>query len=455
MGRLPVHNDKCGPSSTSAKIEVCLLSDTEIGVAAMVSIRISRRPSLQVSLFILLVVLNVFTFFSSPPIGGDETLLVSTDFLHPATVKEHFSILDLHTVKTKTDTAADVAVALSHPLRHFQSLNNATLHSPNFTRPSFESIVKDHRNNVIVGDLQFLLDFAIIGFAKCGTSTMVEWLGAHPQVLCSSGEMPHLTLGKIGLFAKRQYNGLDADPRQLRAYKNPTDIQNLRAIRLLREYFPHTKLLIGIRHPIRWFESFYNHRIQNQGGDTMPDPDTLGEGCRKGSAGVCGKRANYHVSLVRLGKTNYSNEQDAFGKAEWKSLVKDKPKVSPNPVFLYDTQQLADKNELRSHQFRQDLQDFLGLPTPLPEVLRVSPGKTLNATEQAARDAKKIHICDDQHKGLRKKLLDKSRHSAYWIRTYFLQVSDVVVSSPDYFLEIMDSYLQDPCDNHNNETISK
>jgi hypothetical protein len=83
---------------------------------------------------------------------------------------------------------------------------------------------------------------------------MMEWLGLHSQIACFSGETPHLSKGMIGLFSKRLYNGLDSDPRKLRGYKNPTDIQNLRAIRLLREYFPDTKLFIGIRHPILWFQ---------------------------------------------------------------------------------------------------------------------------------------------------------------------------------------------------------
>ena len=60
-----------------------------------------------------------------------------------------------------------------------------------------DSIVKDHRNNVIVGDLQFLLDFAIVGHAKCGTSTMMEWLGLHGQISCFAGETPHVSAKTI------------------------------------------------------------------------------------------------------------------------------------------------------------------------------------------------------------------------------------------------------------------
>ena len=269
-------------------------------------------------------------------------------------------------------------------------------------------------------------------------------MGQHPQVLCREHELPHLTLGKLGLFAKNCYH-LDetGDPTKWRAYKNPSDIQNLRAIRLLRDYFPHTRLLIGIRHPIAWFQSFYNYRIQNTG--AMPDPYSL-EVCRKNSQGVCLKRADYHLSLVRLGKTNYTKEQDAFSYAsEWNDLVQDDPMHSPNPVFLYDTEQLADTDSQRTEQFRRDLQDFLGLLEPLPPVIHYSPGKILNETLQKERDAKKIDICSDQFLQLRQILFDKAKRSAYYIGKYFIHAPDVVVSSPDFFLEILDSYSQDPC----------
>jgi hypothetical protein len=83
---------------------------------------------------------------------------------------------------------------------------------------------------------------------------MMEWLGIHEQISCFQGETPHLNKGMMGAFVKRLYKGLDPSPLKLHGYKNPTDVQNLRAIRLLREYFPDTKLFIGIRHPILWFQ---------------------------------------------------------------------------------------------------------------------------------------------------------------------------------------------------------
>jgi hypothetical protein len=134
----------------------------------------------------------------------------------------------------------------------------------------------------------------------------------------------------------------------------------------------------------------------------MPDPSTLAKHCTRSSQGVCGPRAQYHLSLVRLGKTNFSLEREAFSPKEWDHLLRDNPVRSPNPVFLYDTQQLADKDPKRKANFRRDIEAYL----------------------------------------------ESSQHSAHWIRTFFLQAPDVYVSDTRYFLEILDSYMIDPCQGH-------
>jgi hypothetical protein len=174
----------------------------------------------------------------------------------------------------------------------------------------------------------------------------------------------------------------------------------------------------------------------------MPNPETLAKHCKRQSQGVCGPRARYYLSLVRLGKTNYSTEREAFSQTEWEHLLEDKPMRSPNPVFLYDTQQLADNDPKRKARFRRDIEAYLGLSTPLDDNPHYSPGKILNATEQAERDAEKIDICLDKYAELRQTLLKNSQHAAH------LQAPDVYVSDMEYFLEILDSYTRDPCQDH-------
>ena len=347
--------------------------------------------------------------------------------------------------------------------------------------------------------------------AKCGSTTMMQWLHSHNETLSFNYEVTHLSHGKIGSFIKKLYYGLELPTSSnsantstigtavgamttettkramtlydnyQRGYKSPVDVQNIRAINLIREYFPQTKLFIGIRHPIRWFESFYNHRIQNSG-EAMPQPHLLTL-CIRASRGVCMNRAKYHMSLVRFGKTNFSNntmvstggqanedEKNLFSNKDYQELVKDPPIYAPNRIFLYDTDQLADADAFystvvsdgdghniisseteqrhqRGRQFQFDAQEFMGFQTPMPPIVHYIPGKTgWNETEQAKRDTLKINICDAKYYIVRQTLLDIGTNAATWIRDYFLQSPDVFVSSRDHFVNnILESYKHDPC----------
>ena len=54
------------------------------------------------------------------------------------------------------------------------------------TLPPLESIVD--RDGNVVGDPQHLLDWSIVGFGKCGTTTFMNWLDSHLQVRSLKGE---------------------------------------------------------------------------------------------------------------------------------------------------------------------------------------------------------------------------------------------------------------------------
>ena len=81
----------------------------------------------------------------------------------------------------------------------------------------------------------------------------------------------------------------------------------------------------------------------------------------------------------------------------------------------------------------------------MPPMSHVSPGKAIKASKQEEKDSKKINICDDQFIALRKDLMIHSRSASKWIRKQFLKSPTVVVSSPDYFNEILLEWMEDPC----------
>jgi hypothetical protein len=276
----------------------------------------------------------------------------------------------------------------------------------------------------------------------------------HPDIKAMQGEVTLLQRGHPAAMVKLIYGSLPQGP-YLRGYKSPSDAEDERAIRMLSTHFPHTKLLIGLRHPIHWFESFYNFRIQN--GRDMPPAEQIQAKCFRSQQGVCLDRANFHVHLAKLQKTNVttssSSEQELrlFTTKQKKALrmLNNTTRKSANRIFLYDTEQLGDTmNASRQLQFRQDLASYLGLTSALPPILHISPGKKLNnATEQAKRDANKINICDNVYEPQRKKLLDRGRRIRDWLRQYFLKSPDVVVSNPKHFDAILATYAVDPCFN--------
>ncbi len=321
---------------------------------------------------------------------------------------------------------------------------------------------------------QFLLDFAIIGNAKCGTSTIMNWLHEqYPQVQIPQDELYHLKSLEpwdlLGVFYHYFGGTNDLLPRSIKGYKSPSDITNERAIRLIRTYFPRTKLFVGFRHPIFMMESFYNFRIQN--GYELPPLEKLHYRNLANQYAVSWSRAEYHSTLMYLGKTNLTSEQELAlmprqARKQIQKRLEERRKNSgqgdektdshsqlppydqlSNPVFLYDTAQLGDtENPSRLQQFGQDVANYLGLSSPLPPPPRNSPGKKLqNATLQAERDAKKIRICDDRYREQRMLLLEIGGRATRWILEFFLPSENVFVSNPQHFRTLLEGYSQDPC----------
>jgi hypothetical protein len=244
-----------------------------------------------------------------------------------------------------------------------------------------------------------------------------------------------------------------------RGYKSPTDLENRRALNKLSTFFPTARLIIGIRHPIRWFESFYNFRVQNSEKKKMPPATEIGMECWKNTNGVCGGRAMFHNALAGLGKTPMSDdsaEMSLFdirgklygpaGSSKSRNQTLARDSRIRNQVFIYDLEQLGDSNDTRRREFRKGVQNYLGLHRELDEVLHIKPGKTYTAAdEQRKRDDKKIDICHDKFIDQRAMLLEIATNVQEWIRSYFLESSDVFVANREHFLKILDSYKIDPC----------
>lgn len=372
-----------------------------------------------------------------------------------------------------------------YPGRRIYSQNNDNNGSH---RPALDTLVqrngsssttrKDNSNDdddnvsVITGDVQFLLDFVIAGFGKAGTTTMMEWLARHPGVAIFSREVYHLVQQRPDRLVRALYQDLPADndySHYLRGYKNPFEVTQRHVLDYYRTLFPRTKLIVGVRHPIRWFESLYNFRVvqnrllQNQ---SMPHPNALIGRCYPDRLNTCTEKGNFAHALLQLGKTNNNHHNDPTPRrhqassplaerivGRYKRLwfnVSTVPYV-PNPIFLFHMEQL--QNPTSAAALGRDLCAFLGIDAkvlpPLPP--HAKPGLKLmvnDTTRQRQLDDDQIDICDPDYQPVRHELWRMGSLGAAWMEQEFLNSSSdqtVHVADPRTFSNLLRSWSTDPC----------
>ena len=183
----------------------------------------------------------------------------------------------------------------------------------------------------------------------------------------------------------------------------------------------------------------------------MPPAETLIGRCLKGWNNVCTNRANSHVFLSNLGKTNITTNMEEMDYVDVQMRTAIDPIQTNRNVFLYEVSQLSDKDTKRSLQFQQDLQHFLHLKQPIPPLIWYRPGQNrittdnTNNTTHVSR-SNTIDICDGRYNAIRAILLHHSKQASRWIRKYFIHAEGVVVSSKSYFENsVLQRWEIDPC----------
>ena len=178
----------------------------------------------------------------------------------------------------------------------------------------------------------------------------------------------------------------------------------------------------------------------------MPHANKLMGKCTRGRKNVCTNRALFHVNLASLGKTNMTSPEELEMIQKHPKQLENMPPRFSNKIFLYTADQLADKNATRTELFRKDVQHLIGFTQEMPPMIHVKPGKRWDKKMQALIDSEKINICDSEYDELRAVLMDIARPASIWIRKYFIESDEVIVSSPDYFKETLETWMHDPCD---------
>lgn len=231
------------------------------------------------------------------------------------------------------------------------------------------------------------------------------------------------------------------DPSKKRSFKCPNIIYDYHEKSLVKKLSPKAKLVIGVRHPIKMLQSYYNYNVmminirEDLVGERIP---TLFKIIESGEPwrGVSLEATRFELFLMQLGKTRISSEQ----KIElFDHQLATKPTF--HKVFLYSVDQLEDTHEERSSVFRRSMADFLGLKKT------VEPFKHENKNWLIGKHGFKesINICDAEFQEIRNGLVLQGKATAEWIRDRFLESNDVTVANKDHFIETLEQWGTDPC----------
>ena len=115
-------------------------------------------------------------------------------------------------------------------------------------------------------NVSWMLDFAIIGAAKSGTTSLMNYLGSSDEIFMRDGELCWMSANKTGRVVSFFYCHLEEDGhggifartpdgRKLRTgLKCPKDIATEAGLKNYAAYFPRTDFIVTLRHPVLWFE---------------------------------------------------------------------------------------------------------------------------------------------------------------------------------------------------------
>lgn len=293
-----------------------------------------------------------------------------------------------------------------------------------------------------------IIDFAIAGFPKCGTTSVeanLGYLAPIPEAdVCTPA--PQTVYYSYKNWPK-QYSRPGYE-QLFRGTKCPAFIQGT-WLSEWTKHLPRTKLIVGIRHPVLWFQSFWNMQLANHltkfAGDDpynimKPCQNKGGRGCRNGcphSQLLCMHRGRFHLSLAALGKTELSPEElsilaanDMDGGVNMKNLH------VTNDVFLYEIHQLKEE------YLWEDMARYIGAESIRHDKRVNSHGKNRSM---------EYDFCEDRFDKFRAAMMPISFEVGTWLQKYFIPLAknksrtDVVIPNADKFFELVEKYKYDPC----------
>lgn len=302
-----------------------------------------------------------------------------------------------------------------------------------------------------------ILDFVIAGFPKCGTTTLEANLGylaplPDGEDICTP---VHQTVYYSYINWPKKYasggysNGTE---KILRGTKCPQYISG-GWLREWSTHLPRTKVIVGIRHPILWFQSFWNMQLRSgrlrfARNSTTGEMDPFmitkpcyGHHCRYGCPThqlFCTNRARFHLSLAALGKTSLSSEErQLLAPNDPDGGMNVKNNNITNPIFLYE------QEDLNEEYVWETLAKYL-------DVEYIPHDKYRGSRDEKAKTVF-TDFCQDKYDSFRAMMMPNAYELSVWLQEYFLPVAmdddrpDVIVPNATRMTELVDRYKYDPC----------
>lgn len=339
-----------------------------------------------------------------------------------------------------------------------------------------------------------VIDFTVAAFAKCSTTFLLRYVLNVPQVYLGWPdqwpnnddpkellEIHELESNQLQTFIDRykvtnkkrmysdqnnqnklqHYHRIYKGKKVVNGFKAPGLVTHTNGVRNLFKVAPKVNFIIATRHPVLYFQSFWNFRARSKNtGPLLPPPHKLIGACEKckpevedcslvtlNSFNVCTNNANFHHFLARLLFTpmNTTEELDLLGTG-----VRHSSYPFTGNMFIMESSQIADDDPNRLQLFRNDLERFLGVEhNVLPDIAlgeKQNAVSTSSKTKMKELGIRQMNICSEEFRPLRDILLQNGASASEWIKDYLLQSPRVVVSSKDFFLESIAKWKLDPCD---------
>ena len=342
---------------------------------------------------------------------------------------------------------------------------NTNSDSTTITIPPLKDLID--KNGKVISDISWMLDFAIIGFPKSGTSFLKNYLNQTEETFVYHREFCIKKSSDLTRFVEVYHELHVRFQQQQQVQHNNNNNQRIRFglkcpgvlyrshdMNIYKTYFPNTKFIVGIRHPVIWFESFYNYQVGRN--VSLPASTSSLIGKCENHQKVCTDRARFHAALARLRKTplvekeevdllfgtryegNYNNTSSLHPPQQLRRFLnsgkhKKQQDGFPNQLLLYEVRQLH-QNDTTPRELSETLRNYLDIQSDLPPILSYK-----NIKPRA------INICDDVHANVRRLLVDHGTDAAIWIKDYLMENPTVEIASPESFVRLLDSWSADPC----------